>query len=541
MPDKSLIHIDCTFRDGGYYNKWDFPPELVSDYLQSMDALRLDFVEIGFRSLKNDGFKGGFGFSDETFLCSLPIPKGLSKKIGVMINGSELTESEIGLEDTLETLFLPQSQSVITLVRVACHLDEFEACLPASTWLKERGYVVGFNLMQISDIGLSEIQSLAKKAAEYPIDVLYFADSLGSLSPKKVKTISKTFQDSWRGPLGIHAHDNQGQAIANTLEAVKHGVQWVDSTVTGMGRGPGNAQTEYLVIALENNRKINGNSTKLFSLIRNHFKPMQNQFGWGTNPYYFMAGQHGIHPTYIQEMLIDERYSDADIISVINYLKVEGGKKFSSNKLGNALQFYSDQKSGTWQPRSTIEGRSVLILGSGPGSLKHSQIIELFIRRHNSYVMALNTQKSIDESLIDARAACHPVRLLADIEDYLTLPQPLIMPLGSLPEVIKQKLESKILLDFGIKTRDQGFEFFESHAELPASMVLAYTLAIATSGGAKKIYLAGFDGYGAGDARNDESKAIFEQYQSSNKCVELISITPTIYPIKEQSAYGAMY
>jgi 4-hydroxy 2-oxovalerate aldolase len=71
--------IDCTLRDGGYYNDWDFEPELVQDYLLAMDALQIDFVEIGFRSLKNDGFKGGCAFSTDAFLSSLAIPPGLVK------------------------------------------------------------------------------------------------------------------------------------------------------------------------------------------------------------------------------------------------------------------------------------------------------------------------------------------------------------------------------------------------------------------------------------------------------------------------------
>ena len=75
-----------------------------------------------------------------------------------------------------------------------------------------------------------------------------------------------------------------------------------------MGRGPGNAQTEYMAMAIESSRLNKGSLTKLFELIPNHFKPLQAKYGWGTNPYYYMAGQYGIHPSYIQEMLANSRY-----------------------------------------------------------------------------------------------------------------------------------------------------------------------------------------------------------------------------------------
>ena len=68
-----MILLDCTLRDGGYYNKWDFDQNLVNDYLQAMDSLQIDFVEIGFRTLNNDSFKGGFAYSTDNFLNSLNI------------------------------------------------------------------------------------------------------------------------------------------------------------------------------------------------------------------------------------------------------------------------------------------------------------------------------------------------------------------------------------------------------------------------------------------------------------------------------------
>ena len=55
---QNITFLDCTLRDGGYYNSWDFDPKLTNDYLQSMSAANVDIVEIGFRFLKNNDFKG---------------------------------------------------------------------------------------------------------------------------------------------------------------------------------------------------------------------------------------------------------------------------------------------------------------------------------------------------------------------------------------------------------------------------------------------------------------------------------------------------
>ncbi|HQR82255.1 MAG TPA: aldolase catalytic domain-containing protein [Thiotrichales bacterium] len=539
MLNQTIIHLDCTLRDGGYYNDWDFSHSLVSDYLQAMAALQVDFVEIGFRSLQNSGFKGGYAFSTDSFINSLSIPTELRDKMGVMVNGNELANTETQVAN-LHKLFAPKSQSPVTLVRIACHVHEFEACLPAATWLKEQGYIVGFNLMQVADRSSDDITQLALKASEYPIDALYFADSMGSLSPNDVSEIIRAFRAGWQGALGIHTHDNMGQAVANTLQAIKDGVTWVDSTVTGMGRGPGNAQTEYLAMALMPFRPNRGNPTKLFELLRKHFKPMQAHYGWGTNPYYYMAGQYGIHPTYIQEMLQDSRYSDEDILAVIEHLKVEGGKKFSLDTLEAARHFYSGEPRGTWSPKSVMQGKDVLIVGTGPGVAKYRTAIEAFIEQHQPYVIALNTQQNLREDLIHVRAACHPVRLLADCHEHLKLPQPLITPASMLPAEVQQELKNKTLLDFGISVNTEGFEFHECYAQLPTSLVVAYTLAVASTGQAKHIYFVGFDGYGADDPRYHEMESLLKNYKKQANAINITAITPTRYTLKSQSIYGLL-
>lgn len=532
-----MKNLECTLRDGGYYCAWNFDNDLISSYLDAMDALRIDYVELGFRSAMNKGFKGGLAFTTDAFLNSLTIPKGLQNKIAVMVNGSEIANAETQ-KTILESLFSEKLNSPVSLVRIACHFHEFEACLPASEWLKEKGYKVGFNLMQVADRSLDEITELALKASRYPVDVLYFADSMGSLNPKQVVQIIQAVRNGWKGELGIHTHDNMGMAIQNTLVALEHGVTWVDSTVTGMGRGPGNAQTEFLAVALEQEQKRLGNPTKLFEIVRKYFKPMQQQYGWGTNPYYYLAGKYGIHPSYVQEMLQDSRYNDEDILAVLEHLRIEGGKKFSLGTLSAARHFYSGEPRGSWNPKNEIQGRSVLVIGSGPSVKQHQTVIEEYIKRQKPYVIALNTQSSLSSDLIDVRAACHPVRLLADCHGHMQLPQPLITPYTMLPVDIQSELKDKSIFDFGIEVSGDKFSFKEKHCVIPNSLVISYVLAIANSGLAKQINLVGFDGYSADDGRAQEMEQVLRIYNQTSGALPLCSLTETRYEIETQSIYG---
>ena len=528
--------VDCTLRDGGYYNAWDFSTELVQQYLDAMQVAGIDVVELGFRTLKNQGFQGPCAFTSDDFIHSLRVPAGLT--VGVMVNGSEVV-GDVPQQVALEKLF-PNvaSESPVDLVRFACHLHEFEKALPAATWLKERGYQVGFNLMQIAGRNENEVKDLARKAAEYPLDVLYFADSMGSMNPDQAARIIQWFRSEWKGAMGIHTHDNLGLGLSNTLRALDEGVTWVDSTVTGMGRGPGNARTEELAIEIAERRRKPINMVPLMALLRQHFKPMQAYYGWGTNPYYYLAGKFGIHPTYIQEMLGDSRYDEEDVLAVIDHLRVEGGKKFSLNTLDAARHFYLGEPKGQWSPRERFAGRDVLLLGTGPGVARHRDALERYIRDQKPLVLALNTQSSIDAELIDMRVACHPVRLLADCEAHTSLPQPLITPYSMLPADVRESLAAKEVFDFGLNVQAGKFEFADSHCTAPTSLVMAYAFAVAASGQCRTLYLAGFDGYPGEDPRNIEMNQIVKEYLASDANLPLIAITPSRYDVEKKSIYG---
>ena len=273
-------------------------------------------------------------------------------------------------------------------------------------------------------------------------------------------------------------------------------------------------------------------------LLREQFKPMQAHYGWGTNPYYYLAGRYGIHPTYIQEMLSDSRYSEEDVLAVIEHLRVEGGKKFSLNTLDAARHFYRGEPRGQWSPREHFAGREVLLLGTGPGVARHRSALERYIRDKKPLVLALNTQSAIDAELIDLRVACHPVRLLADCEAHTRLPQPLITPYSMLPADVRDSLGGKEVFDFGLKVQAGCFDFADTHCTAPTSLVMAYAFAVAASGGARTLYLAGFDGYPGEDPRNMEMNRVVKQFLAANQTLPLIGITPSRYDVIKQSVYG---
>ena len=141
--------LDCTLRDGGYYNNWDFNRNLVESYLDAINAALVDVVEIGFRSPPKPMFTGPFAYSLDDYLESLKIPSSLM--IGVMINAKEYLDWPDGSEKLLGQLFQQSDHSPVDVVRVAVNFDSVSTTKGLIAWLKDKGYLVGLNLMQAQE------------------------------------------------------------------------------------------------------------------------------------------------------------------------------------------------------------------------------------------------------------------------------------------------------------------------------------------------------------------------------------------------------
>ena len=125
----NLIHLDCSLRDGGYYNNWDFDESLINDYLQVLSSIGVDYCEIGFRFLKNAGFKGVCAFTSEEFLNSLEIPKNL--KIAIMLNASDLIHNnKFNFDNLYKLIPVKAKDSKVNLIRVACHTEYINHIIP---------------------------------------------------------------------------------------------------------------------------------------------------------------------------------------------------------------------------------------------------------------------------------------------------------------------------------------------------------------------------------------------------------------------------
>lgn len=322
---KNLTILDCTLRDGGYYNDWNFSKDFINEYLKTIYKSGIKFVELGFSQIKKKRLNGNCYDVDNKLIEKLKIPKNL--KLGIMINASDLISSDYNTEKFKK--FILQKKK-ISLLRIACHFEEVSRIIPFIKILKKTNIKLAINLMQISEQKKNNIVKILKKLSKEKIDIVYFADSLGCMSFKDVKEIILLFKKNCNAQIGFHAHDNMGNAKKNVLTAIKNGSNWIDTTVFGMGRGAGNAKTEDFVA--KGNRKI------INQLKKGRFVDLKNEYKWGFNKYYNLAAKYKIHPTYIQKILNNSKILETRIVKIINNLKNLNSKKFTLDTYNKLLK-----------------------------------------------------------------------------------------------------------------------------------------------------------------------------------------------------------
>ncbi|WP_269520973.1 pyruvate carboxyltransferase [Alteromonas sp. BMJM2] len=531
--------LDCTLRDGGYYNKWDFDVEVVNSYLNAMSRAGVDYVELGLRNFPMSGFVGAFAYTTESFLNRLDLPDGPT--YGVMVDAKTILNAKVTVQEAIDSLFVNATESKIGLVRVAAHFHEVEQSGPVIKALKAKGYTVGYNLMQAGGKPSSVISEKAALATDWEcLDVLYFADSLGNMGAEEVKRITAALKQGWSGALGIHTHNNMGKALDNALIANSEGVEWLDVTVTGMGRGAGNAQTECLLASVSKS-STKYRPTPVYDLAIRHFEPMQRSYGWGTNLLYFLGAQHDIHPTYIQNLLSDTHYGTDEVVGAIEYLsKLENTSSYKGEVLKAALTFDSSKKevSGSNALVGKAVNRDILILANGPSFQRYSHEIEAFIESNNPIVLAIN-MLPLNKDYIDYYCITHNPKFLSEHSNYSEIGKPVILPKHRFTDdELAVFGEDVMLFDYGLIELAQTYEVFDNKCTIPFDITAGYTLAIATVMKPNTILLAGFDGYASTDPRQLEMIDLLARVQKFEGVPQILSLTPTSYSVPEGSVYA---
>lgn len=289
-PDIKVM--DCTLRDGGLVNNFAFSDEFVKDLYQANIKAGVDYMEFGYKASKElfDPVKfGKWKFCNEEDIRAIVGENNSPLKISVM--------ADVGRCDYKKDI-LPKKDSVIDMVRVATYIHQIPTAIEMIEDFKKKGYEVTVNIMAVSKVNTEDLDAGLKLLARSSVDIIYLVDSFGYFYPEQITKLAQKYvsiaNDSGK-IVGIHAHNNQQLAFANTIEACRMGVSLLDATVSGMGRGAGNCFLEALLSFLKNPKY---EELPIIKFIEKHMLKLKEEGAvWGYDLPYLLTGILNSHPS----------------------------------------------------------------------------------------------------------------------------------------------------------------------------------------------------------------------------------------------------
>ena len=244
---KNINILDVSLRDGGHRTNFHFADADLEAMLTSLDNSGIDCIEIGYRngSIRPIANIGRAGLCDKAYLdaCRSWITK---TKMAVMVHPANV--SEVDMREL--------SDSGVGLIRICVPRGGVALACPVIDMVKAAGLQVSVNFIHASQYQEQDMDAVVERVVQHKPDMIYFADSNGSLMPDRVQSIYEKYTQRYETVFGFHAHDNIGMAQANTLAAIDAGAQYIDASLGGMGKGIGNLKTEFFITYLHA-KKIN--------------------------------------------------------------------------------------------------------------------------------------------------------------------------------------------------------------------------------------------------------------------------------------------
>lgn len=283
--------VDATLRDGGLVNDFFFADDFAKALYNANTKAGVDYMEFGYKADKNLFDVNKFGpskFCDDDYIRGVVGDGERKVKVAVM--------ADVGRCNYKEDIH-ERAESPVDLIRVATYVHQMPTAIDMIEDAHKKGYETSCNIMALSTVQENEIRAALDMVGQSSVDVIYIVDSYGSIYPEEMARICDLYGEyaaKYNKKLGIHAHDNQKLAFANTIECVGDNVDYLDATYLSMGRGAGNCAMELLLGFLKNPKY---NEYPVLEFIEKHMMPMKEQgVVWGYDLEYLLTGLFNQHP-----------------------------------------------------------------------------------------------------------------------------------------------------------------------------------------------------------------------------------------------------
>jgi 4-hydroxy 2-oxovalerate aldolase len=301
MYIKEIKVVDCTVRDGGLMNNWQFDDAFVRGVYDGCVEAGVDYMEIGYLSSEkafSRDIVGPWKFCAQEDLRRIVGENKTNLKLSAMADIGRIFPDDIP----------PKADSVLDMMRIACYAHQVDKAVELAHHCMDKGYETTINMMAVSKVNEPDLDEALTTIAKSRVPIFYLVDSFGSMYSESIDLLLKKYQSYLPDKIiGIHAHNNMQLAMSNTITALMGGAKYLDATLLGMGRGAGNCPVEILIAFLKNPKY---RLLPLLQAIQTHILPWNKKIDWGYHIPYLITGALNEHPRSAMAWMDSDRKED---------------------------------------------------------------------------------------------------------------------------------------------------------------------------------------------------------------------------------------
>ena len=387
----SVKLLDCTLRDGGYVNDWEFGhSNLISIYERLVDS-GVDMVELGFIDDRRP-----FDINRSIFPDTASIRKiwGSSKKRPPMVLGM----IDYGTCDISH--IEPQEISGIDGIRVIFKKHLMHEAMAYVAEIKKLGYKAFAQLVSVTsytDEELMELIGLVNEVKPYAVSMV---DTYGLLNPKDMLHIYDILDENVNPEtsIGFHAHNNFQLAYANGIAFLekdrKHDIL-IDGTIFGMGKSAGNAPLELLMMELNKNHGKSYDIDPILEATEESIMKFYKSSPWGYKTFFYLSALNRCHPTYVSDFQQKQNLSITHIDELLHTIGPEEKKLLYDRDVSKeTYEKYREEKivddDTIAELSKELKDKAILIIGPGKNIQLQADKVHEYIKEKDPVTISIN-------------------------------------------------------------------------------------------------------------------------------------------------------
>ena len=384
----NIAILDCTLRDGGYINEWNFKKNSICSIIKYLEEAQIDIIECGF--LKDEPYDPDRAiFNDVEQIEKLIYPKSPNTMYVAMIALGDIDPEKIA----------PYNGKSIDGIRVTFHKNDWEENEKAVKTLINKGYKVFVQPVGTTSYSDFEIVELIEKVNKLNPFAFYLVDTLGIMYQKDLLRLFYIVENNLNKGIriGFHSHNNLQLSFSNAQELLKLNTKRdiiIDSSVFGMGRGAGNLATELITKYINDNIKFKYKVTPLLSIVDEYLNPIYSRTPWGYSAPYYLAAIGGCHPNYATYLMNKQTINVEAISKILNHIPEDKRSLYDEKCVENLYLEYQnnqvDDSEALQKLGSMLGSRNILIMGPGHTLISHRDKITKYIKDNNPIVITVN-------------------------------------------------------------------------------------------------------------------------------------------------------